>query len=298
VARFRKAQPPDEAELSALENACLVLDAVLLYSDRNLEAFLGRQGVELALRCARERVHAGALALRWLDVGSAPPAAAAQDAGGGGGVSVRRRLCERAVEAGALKLLFPLLMGRHLPRAAPVSLPSSSSGASIRAKREWAANLESTVISVLYSLTVHLRDDSPNDAKPRLVAKFVEPDKCDRLVELCLAYDRRARQAEFDFYRDAEESLGGGGAAGDPSLAATAALAARLEGGGDALRRACAVAAFCCAESRRCHERILSQLRLQGSGVTLVREALREFAANLDDGSTQKAQIESYLERI
>jgi beta-catenin-like protein 1 len=299
VARFRKVQPADESELSLLENACLVMNAALLYSGSNLEAFVRGQGIELALRCVKERIHAGGLALQWLDVGTMPlsfsSSANAREGEEEGGDSIRRRFCEHVVKVGALKFLFPLFMGRHTPKAAPVALSSSSSLGSNRAKKEWAAKVESTVISVLYCLTVRLCEDSPLDAKRRLVAKFVEPDKCDRLVELCLAYDRKARQAEFDFYRDVEESMS---SEGDPSLAGVAALAARLEGGGDVLHHACAIAAFCCVESRRCHERILSQLRLQGSGITLIRDALLEFVANLDDGRPQKAQIASYLERI
>jgi beta-catenin-like protein 1 len=292
VANFRKTQPSDEAELSTLENACMVLNAALLYSHSNLSSFLELQGIELALRCLKERVHAGGLALKWLDVGATSPPLSGPEHGALDDDSVRRRFCERAVEAGAFKFVFPIFMGRHAPKQAPAAALASSSK---RARKEWSAAVDSTVISVLYGLTVRLRDDSPSDAKQRLVAKFVDADKSDRLVELCLHYDRKARQSEFNFYRDVEDSIDGGN---DPSVVPVAALAAKLDGGGDVLHRACAVAAFCCVESRRCHERILSQLRVQGSGITLIREALQEFAANLADGRPQKAQIESYVERI
>jgi beta-catenin-like protein 1 len=298
TAEFRKRQPDDEAELSVLENCCMVMGAVLLFSSHNLTAFVERQGIELALRCLQERVHAGGLALKWLDVGtSSPPllqveASSAKANGTSGGAAAvgddaRREFCEHMVKAGAFKYLFPMFMGRHLPKAAPIALAASK-----RAKKEWSATLESTVLSVLYCLTVHLTDKSPHDAKERLVAKFMEEEKCDRLVELCLKYDRKARQSEFDFYRDVEESID------DPALRPLAALAAKLEGGGDVLHRTCALAAFCCVSSRRCHERILSQLQLQQSGITLIRDALHEFASNLEYGTPQKAHLEAYLEKL
>jgi beta-catenin-like protein 1 len=307
AAAFRKRQPGDEAELSVLENCCMVVGAALLFSHHNVSAFVERQGIELAVRCLQERVHAGGLALKWLDVGSssssssssqtdksssntngtAAAGAASTTTSATAGDEARRAFCEHAVKAGAFKYLFPMLMGRHEPKAAPVALAASK-----RAKKEWSANLESTTLSVLYCLTVHLRDDSPDDAKQRLVAKFVEEEKCDRLVELCLKYDNKARQAEFNFYRDVEEAIV------DPELRPVAALAAKLEGGGGVLHRACAVAAFCCVESRRCHERILAQLKLQQSGITLIRDALQEFASNLEDGTLQKAQLQSYLDRL
>jgi beta-catenin-like protein 1 len=297
AAEFRKRQPIDEAELSVLENCCMVMGAALLLSPHNLKAFVERQGIELSLRCLQERVHAGGLALKWLDVGTSSSPATGVEASPGkangtsgaaaAGDDARREFCEHMVKAGVFKYLFPMFMGRHLPKAAPIMLAASK-----RAKKEWSATLESTVLSVLYCLTVHLTDKSPDDAKERLVAKFMEEEKCDRLVELCLKYDRKARQSEFDFYRDVEESID------DVALRPLAALAAKLEGGGDVLHRACALAAFCCVSSRRCHERILSQLQLQQSGITLIRDALHEFASNLDDETTQKAQLEAYLEKL
>jgi len=277
VATYRKKQPEDDPQVESLENACMIMASALTFSAENVLAFLDAQGIELTVRCLKERVHAGGVALKWLDFA--------------GSDRVHRQACEHVVGSGALKYLFPLFMGRSLPKPAPAAV----SGNGKKLKKEWAHSIEETTIRILYALTRHLRDDSPNDAKERLLAKFLDHDKCDRLVELCLFYDKKARTAEYKFYRsDVEETLQ---RSDDDAVLQLAALEAKLSGGGDLFHRVCALAAFCCVGSKRCHERILSQLRLQNSGIGLIREALEEFIANLGEG-VQEEQLRSYLDRI
>jgi len=272
VAAYRKKQPSDETQVESLENACMVLDSTLTYSPANVKAFLNAQGIELAIRCLKERVHAGGVALKWLDfVGTDP---------------VHRTACEHVVNAGALKYLFPLFLGKSVPKPAPIAATSK------KAKKEWVHAVENTAIRILYTLTRHLRDDSPNEAKQRLLAKFIDDEKCDRLVELCLEYDQKARTAEYKFFRsDVEENLQ------DEEAIQLAALDAKLAGGGDIFHRLGAIAAFCCSGSKRCHERVLSQLHLQQSGIGLIRAALEEFVSVLGD-SEQKTQLQGYLEQV
>ena len=126
-------------------------------------------------------------------------------------------------------------------------------------------------------------------ALPHLL--FLLQEKCDRLVELCIKYDERARLAEYQYYRsDEAEELEQSGAV-DMELAA---LNAKLKGGGDILHRVCAVAAFASVGSRRCHEHILEQLETLNSGMGLIKSALEEFASLLDEGP-QKKQLSGYL---
>jgi beta-catenin-like protein 1 len=272
IAAYRKKQPTDEREEEYLENACVIMASALTYSPANVKAFLNAQGVELAMRCLKERVHAGGMALKWLEFSGSDP--------------VYRQACEQLVQAGALKYLFPLYMGRNLPRPAPIAATNK------KAKKEWQHSIEATTIRIFYCLTRRLKDDSPNDAKERLLAKFVGEEQCDRLVELCLAYDQKARMAEYKFFRsDAEEALQ------DEGATQLAALEAKLAGGGDIFHRLGAIIAFCCIGSKRCHERILSQLHLQQSGIGLVRDALEEFISVLGE-SAQKEQLQGYLEQI
>lgn len=272
IAAYRKKQPTDEQQEEYLENACVIMASALTYSPANVKAFLNAQGVELAMRCLKERVHAGGMALKWLEFSGSDP--------------IYRQACEQLVQAGALKYLFPLYMGRNLPRPAPIA------GTTKKAKKEWQHSIEATTIRIFYCLTRRLKNDSPNDAKERLLAKFVGEEQCDRLVELCLAYDQQARMAEYKFFRsDAEDALQ------DEGATQLAALEAKLTGGGDIFHRLGAIIAFCCIGSKRCHERILSQLHLQQSGIGLVRDALEEFISVLGE-SEQKEQLQSYLEQI
>jgi beta-catenin-like protein 1 len=285
VADFRKRQPANDAQVEFLENGCMILASLLTYSVAAVQAFLDVQGIEFVVRCLKERTYAGALALKWLDMA--------------GSDVVYRRACEHMVEVGALKYIFPLYMGQNLPKFHTKATTAKQK----KDKREFLNAIESTTIRVLYSLIRHLHDDSPNEAKDRVLTKFIDGAdanraKVNRLVDLLLSYDQRARLAEYKFFRsDVEETLLAVGHQ-DESVIALAALEAKLAAGGDILHRLAAIAAFCCAGSHQCHQDILASLQAKGSGIGLVHTALQEFVVELDNESEQKAQIESYLELI
>jgi beta-catenin-like protein 1 len=272
IALFRKKQPETDQEVESLENACLVLSLALASSEQNAQAFLERQGVELVVRCLKERVHAGGAALKLLDFN--------------GSKTVHKLLCEQIVESGGLKYLFPIFMGHNLPQMAPVAATTK------KAKRDWNSTIGEWAIRILYSLTRHLDDSSPHDSKQRLLAKFVETERCDRLVEKIILYDQKARMAEYKFFRsDDEESLD------DEAVVQLGALETKLKGGGDLWHRLSAIAAFCCTGSKRCHGRILSQLQAKDLGIGLIRDALEEFISVLEK-SEQTDRLESYLEHL
>ena len=236
IAIYRKTQPPSEEEGDFLENVCLALASALTFSpDVNIDKFIDAQGIELVLRCLKEKVHAGGVALKLLDLRS-------------------KRACEYLVEAGGLKYLFPIFVGRGIPKPMP-----SMTGK--KARKEWLHMLETQVIQILYALTRYLTPESPKDAMDRVVAKFAEEDclKCNRLVELLLKYDQKARLAEYKFYRNTDED--------ESEDLELAALHAKLKGGGDLFHRLGAIAAFCCVGSKKCHQQILDQLTLQQSGI-------------------------------
>jgi beta-catenin-like protein 1 len=315
VAPFRKLQQLQDAEIEALENASMILAAALYYSPQNVDAFVDAQGIELVLRCIKARTHAGGVTLRWLDFIGSPPSLSLSVSSSSSGenytssaassASVYRRACEHLIDAGALKYIFPLLMGRSLPK--PAITATSKSAKLKKAKLEWNHNIEQTTIRILYALTRHLTEDnSPNHAKERLLAKFVEnnAEKCKRIVDLCLIYDQKARAAEYKFYRsDLEETLQGLVTKEDNDdeeespVQLAAALNAKLKGGGDLFHRLGAICAFCCTGSRTCHEHVLSHLHAKESGIGLIRDALQEFISILGDDE-QKAQLSSYLEQL
>jgi hypothetical protein len=72
-----------------------------MYSPKSITGFVSAQGIELG--CLKERVHAGAVTLpRWLDfIGSNEQC---------------RQACEHIVDISTLKYLFPLFMGKNLPK--------------------------------------------------------------------------------------------------------------------------------------------------------------------------------------
>jgi len=292
MAPFRKKQPANETEVEALENACIAIEAALTFSPGNVQAFLDAQGIELVLRCLKERVHAGGVGIKLLDFSGSDP--------------VYKKACEHLVaEAGGLKLLFPLYMGRQIPTPAVMSWAekresNDENGAKKKpnsslqkTKKEWLLMIENQTIRILYALTRHLTDDSPCDARERLLAKFLDKDKSDRLVELLLAYDQKARMAEFKFWKsDVEDELSNA-----EEAVQLAALEAKLRGGGDIFYRLGALAGFCCVGSKRCHEQILAQLALQKSGVAVIKAALEEFIAVLGTGP-QAEQMQNYYDAI
>jgi beta-catenin-like protein 1 len=155
------------------------------------------------------------------------------------------------------------------------------------------------IIHIFYNFTRFLDDTSPHDAKQRFLVKLLDHDKLDRLVELLLYYDDKARKAEFKFYLQADDD-----ADTNDNLMAMEALSAKLAGGGDLFHRLGAICAFVCVHSKRAHKHILDQLTLQQSGIGLVKTALVEFISLLasDDvdkqPSKQKKQLQEYLEQL
>jgi len=314
IASYRKTDPQVEVECEFLENMFDALAASLLRPD-NVRDFVEKEGIQLMLRCVREKVHSGGGALKVLNFALTGSSSFTKGDGGDDDtlLNVYKNACEVFVESGGLKSIFPLYMARKssIPSPAACSEGGSvlakramlgkSSEISKRAKRavharkKWLAEVEQNVINVMYSLTRYINGESKHDSYSRLLAKFVEEDceKCDRTIELCLKYDEKARIAEYQYFRSDEaeeaEELGR-----DVDVAA---LGAKLRGGGGVFHRLCAILSFICVGSNRGHGHVREQMKLQGTSISVIKEGLTEFASLLVDG-TQKAQIEHYLSSI
>jgi len=193
------------------------------------------------------------------------------------------RAAQHLLEAGAFKVLFPLWMQTNVPKLATFDAKRKKSQ-----QREWKRKVEQTVIHIFYSWSRFLSMEE--DGRARFVVKFrdCEFEKCDRLVELLLKYDEKARKAEYKYYRDSAEE--------DDD--AEAALEAKLQGGGELFHRVGALTAFLCVHSKSCHEHILQQLELQQSGMGVVRAAVEEFANLLPADGAQRNELEAYLTEI
>ncbi len=274
IALYRKEQPKTDLEIEMLENSSMILSSCISFSTLNLSSFLEGQGVELVIRCLKERMHAGGSCLKLLDFFGAE--------------ETHKIAAEKLVTAGGLKYVFPIFVGRRIPK------PATQASRTPKAKHKWLAELKAQTIRIFYSLTIHLDSQSPQDAKSRFIAKFVEDDLkyCDRLVELLLEYDERARKAEYEFFRsDIEDNI-------DDEQVALAAFDAKLSGGGDICFRLAAVIAFVCVNSKRCHQKIVLQLKMHESGISLIKNALAEFSLSLSSKGRQKRLIEELRQNI
>jgi beta-catenin-like protein 1 len=318
IAAYRKSDPKVEVECEFLENIFDALAASLLRSD-NVADFVEKEGIQLMLRCVREKVHSGGGALKVLNFAFSGSSQADMDnndgsvsSSGASNDDIYKNACEIFVHTGGLKLLFPLYMARKSAIPCPAACSeggsdlakkamTTKSGVSKRAKRaaharkKWLAEVEQNVVNIMYALTRFIHEQSKYDSYSRLLAKFVEEEceKCDRTIELCLKYDEKARIAEYQYFKSDEaedaEELG--------LDLDVAALSAKLRGGGDIFHRLCAILSFVCVGSTRSHGHVREQLKLQGASITVIKEGLAEFASLLVDGS-QKTQIEHYLASI
>lgn len=291
VARFRKTQPRDADEVELLENTATAMAGILNYGGpASVQAFLDAQGVELVLRCVKEKVYAGYVTLKWLDFSGS---------GGNANNPVYRLACERAVDAGLFKYVFALFQGKAYPRHYNNDANGASNGTTaFQQKKERKAmnqTIQNTTIRILYALTCHLQPQDEQERRERLVAKFANEKITQRLVDLLLDYDQRVRIAEYNFFKSdlAEEEVDDNHL--DEDMVQLAALEAKFAAGGDTLHRLAAIAAFCGAASKSIHASILASLQAKESGVSLIREALLEFLSVLDEASSFKAQLQALV---
>ena len=317
IAMYRKKEPSTDEECECLENISNALAASLL-NEENVTVFLELQGIELMLRCINERVHSGFCSMKILFF--------CLSGGEDASSTSYQHAAETFIDAGGLKALFPIFMGRKplMPRPAKCcdagnfallrkyavlqkensrkdrneqqKKPSKRMKQVLAANREWFQTLEGYSIQILYSLTRYLKDSSPHDAKSRLASKFIENDceKCDRLTELCLKYDVKMRKAEYDYFKsdEAEEAEENG------IDVDVVALNVKLKAGGDLFHRLAAVIGFAAIQSKRSHEHILEQLRIQNSGIATIKSAISEFASMINSGGEQQKKLLNYLSAI
>lgn len=274
IATYRKKDPQIEVQCEFLENVFGLLSASLLRED-NVIDFVKAEGIELMLRCVRQKVHAGGGALRVLNFALSKSSTSRNCCDNDCDDDAYKIACETFVNTGGLKLLFPLYMARKSVIPCPAACSDGGSAlakkgvrgskrarTAVNARRQWLVDVEQNVVNIMHSLTRHINLTSRYDAYSRLLVKFVEEDceKCDRTIELCLKYDERARIAEYQYYRsdeaDEAERLG--------IDVETAALGAKLRGGVDLFHCSCVILSFACVGSKRCRRHIMEQLKLQG----------------------------------
>jgi len=271
IGPFRKRQPTTVEEQEQLENACIILQSCLTFSRCNVQAFLDGQGIELVIRCLKEKVYAGGVCLKLLYFS--------------GNHADYKKACETLVEKGFLRYALPLWMGKYVPNN------TNGLSKSKKPSRSWTSNIKTACGNILYALAKHLDDSSPQDAKARFLTKFTQAECCKYLVNLCLKYDEKARLAEYDFYREVEDDDM------DEEEATLGALEAKLSAGGDQLHKVVTIAAFCCIGSKKCHEHILNSLEESKASVTLISKNLAEFISVLDE-SHHRDMLKQWVDQI
>lgn len=292
VAQYRKRDPSSEEECEYIEN---IFDSLAssMQSEENVNSFVEKEGVELMQRCIQQGVHSGSASLKVLFFAVSGPFSTKSKS--------YQRATEAFVNAGGLKSLFPIIMGKKsiLPKPSPncdagnIKLlkkyseyaksgkkKSKKMKQVVALNREWYREIESYAIQILFHLTRYLDDDTPFDAKDRLVAKFIENDceKCDRLIELCLKYDTKMRQAEYNYFKSEEAELV------ETGVEEFAAMNAKLASGGDLFHRLSAILSFVITSSKRCHSHVLQQLLMQNSGISLIKTGCEEFLTIIEEG--------------
>jgi beta-catenin-like protein 1 len=189
IAAYRKSDPKVEVECEFLENIFDALAASLLRAD-NVADFVEKEGIQLMLRCVREKVHSGGGALKVLNFALSGSSAQGEN---NETYDVYKHACEIFVQAGGLKLLFPLYMARKSSIPCPAACSeggsdlakkamSNKSDVSKRAKRaaharkKWLAEVEQNAVNIMYALTRYVDEKSKYDSYSRLLAKFVEEE--------------------------------------------------------------------------------------------------------------------------
>jgi beta-catenin-like protein 1 len=214
IAAYRKSDPQIEVECEFLENVFDALAASLLRED-NVVDFVKAEGIELMLRCLRQNLHAGGGALKVLNFALSAEAREEEAEDGtsssttAGENNAYRRACETFIQAGGLKIIFPLYMGRKSAIPCPAACSDGGSnlakrgnknggGAAadaiskrakraVQARKQWLVEVEQNTIHIIYALTRHIAKDSQYDAYARLLVKFLEED-CVRFLVLPLHF--------------------------------------------------------------------------------------------------------------
>ena len=154
-----------------VENLFLCLCAAVQPRENQFK-FLACEGFELLLRCLQEQQYAAGCSVKALSYA----------------VSRNKACCERFVDSGGLKHVFPLLTGGGLIKAL------KRKGVQTADRR----SLEENAVSIVAQLCTLLGDSQTHDYSPRLLSKLTEREheKLERCVELLARCVRQLRRTD------------------------------------------------------------------------------------------------------
>lgn len=145
IAIYRRKHIDRQDEQECCDNLFLALFSVLMNYENQMK-FMECEGFELLMKCLDEQEYAAGCTIKCLSYA----------------VMKNRLGCERFVQAGGLKYIFGILVGKGLK----TSLRKKVSGE----KR----NVEESCISIIAQLCTQLYQSTRDDASLRVAAKFVE----------------------------------------------------------------------------------------------------------------------------
>ena len=272
---FRKKSPRDHDEEECLANIfdCLAATVDNAPSVATL-AFLKGEGIELMLRCAKEGKHSAPCSLKVMDVALASLKPSYDPS---------TCVAARFIDSGGLKILFPALDGKGPAKAPALDQNSqrfknsSNKKKTQRAKRtvDEKKSTDERVLGIVASLCFYAaKTDAPQDAHMRLVAKFLEGKRIQKLIV-------KIRDLNSDLSRETQDLL----LEDDDHDEGLSAHARLLRAGGHALRLATTALAFAVVHSPSCRRAFIEETTPhQATFTQQSAHILANFATELLDG--------------
>jgi hypothetical protein len=107
-------------------------------------------------------------------------------------ISSNKNNAEKLVAVGGLKYLFPMLLGRGMPKIIVNGKKKSRDPLEIE-------DLNEDILSIISQLCLLLHNSTEHDSSARLLSKFVENDfeKIDHCVDLFIRYSNQLKATEY-----------------------------------------------------------------------------------------------------
>lgn len=278
IAMYRKRDPVSIDEQECIDNLFLCLCTVLM--EEGIQSkFLTYEGSDLLIRCLKEQKHAAICSIRAINYA----------------ILNNKTACEKFVEDGGFKYIFPVLMGRGLPKSELKKMNKHKSNGSASFSKK---DIEDAVLSICSQFCLQLHDSTKHDAASRLLGKFLENEgeKLERCIEIYLNLRQQLAATELQIQRTIE-SLEQSGMIDDLEEFASEenVYAQRLEGGLYSMQQASIIIAFACIFDPTNKSLHKSQIKLASDGASMIEvlEVLREATANIGDDQTNLSDLSS-----
>ena len=249
------------------------------------QRFVELQGMELMIKCLKELRYAALCAVKVINYA----------------ITDNKKNAEKFVATGGLKYIFPIYLGRGLPKIMILGKKKSLSS-------EQRDTLEEDVICTISQVCVLLHDSKENDCSMRIRAKFLENDreKIDHSTELVVKYYRQLKATEYQLesvqlaaLRAQMEETGKveEEEAEDKEEADIFRYARRLEGGLLCLQHLSVIIAFVgIYGGKEIFEGVNDKLKLNNLSLSQVQTILREMISRL--GIHDETTVSTGFERF